>query len=169
MDHKNIFKKLQQNIGVFQYLLENLSSEEYNWSQGPDKWCLLEIVCHLHDEEIEDFRTRVQCVLEDPNTPPPPIDPVGWVMARNYKGQKYNKVIHDFIKERKKSIEWLNSLKNPKWDNTYNHPKLGPLSAYLFLTNWLAHDYLHIRQIIRLKFDYLHDKSGISLDYAGNW
>lgn len=169
MDPKNIFKQLQQNMGVFQYLLENISSEEFTWSQGPDKWCLLEIVCHLYDEEREDFRTRVRCVLEDPETPPPPIDPVAWVKDRNYKGQNYDKILHDFIKERNKSIEWLNSLENPKWDNTYNHPKLGPMSAYLFLTNWLAHDYLHIRQIIRLKFVYLHEKSGISLDYAGNW
>jgi hypothetical protein len=43
------------------------------------------------------------------------------------------------------------------------------MSARLFLHNWLAHDYLHIRQINRLKFAYLKAHSDISLDYAGAW
>jgi hypothetical protein len=164
-----IFEKLEQNKSVFKNLLENTSEQEFLWSQQPDKWCILEIVCHLYDEEREDFRKRVACVLKDPEVAPPPIDPVGWVKQRNYKLQAYDKMVKKFIREREKSIEWLKRLEKPKWNNTYIHPKLGSMSAYLFLSNWLAHDYLHIRQIIKLKFDYLHKKSGISLDYAGDW
>lgn len=33
--------------------------------------------------------------------------------------------------------------------------------------NWLAHDYLHMRQII--KYQYLKEKTNIDLQYAGNW
>jgi hypothetical protein len=39
----------------------------------------------------------------------------------------------------------------------------------MFLHNWLAHDYLHIRQIIRIKYDYLKKTSGEILLYAGEW
>ena len=39
----------------------------------------------------------------------------------------------------------------------------------MMLTNWLAHDYLHIRQIIKLKFDFLKDQSDEHLSYAGEW
>jgi hypothetical protein len=46
---------------------------------------------------------------------------------------------------------------------------LGRLSAGTFLSNWLAHDYLHIRQIIRLKYQYLQRQTRESLDYAGAW
>ena len=60
-------------------------------------------------------------------------------------------------------MEWLKSLKNPLWTNSYNHPKLGSLSAHLFLSNWLAHDHLHIRQIVRIKRAYLMEKSGEDL------
>jgi hypothetical protein len=169
MNPEIIIKKLLENKDVFQYLLENVPAEEIKWSQGPDKWNLLEIICHLHDEEIEDFRMRVKCVLEDPNTPPPSFDPLIWVTERNYKGQDYQQILNKFLTERDNSILWLESLEKPRWENTYQHPKLGPMSAYLFLTNWLAHDYLHIRQIIRLKFDYLKEMSEQSLNYAGNW
>ena len=30
------------------------------------------------------------------------------------------------------------------------HPKAGPLSARLLLANWLAHDQLHVRQMLRV-------------------
>ena len=169
MNPREIYKKLKQNKEVFQHLFENISEEEYKWSQKPGKWCLLEILCHLYDEEREDFRTRVQCVLEDPDTPPPTFDPLIWIKERNYIGQNYNSVLVKFLEERDKSVNWLNTLKDPQWDNTFHHPKLGPMSAYLFLSNWLAHDYLHIRQIIRLKIDYLKVMSNESLTYAGDW
>jgi hypothetical protein len=169
MDHNKIMTELQRNCAVFGQLLENVDEPEIKWSQEPEKWCLLEIVCHLHDEEIEDFRTRVKCVLEDPEKPPPSFDPLTWVEERNYKGQNYNEVLRKFLTERENSVKWLRSLKDPNWKNTYQHPKLGPMSAELFLTNWLAHDFLHIRQIIRLKYDYLKSMTGINLGYAGNW
>jgi len=169
MDHNKIIAELQKNGAVFRQLLENVHGPEIKWSQGPEKWCLLEIICHLHAEELEDFRTRVKCVLEDPEKPPPSFDPLAWVKERNYKEQDYNKVLEKFLRERENSVNWLQSLNNPNWKNTYQHPKLGPMSAELFLTNWLAHDLLHIRQITRLKYDFLKAATGINLDYAGNW
>lgn len=43
------------------------------------------------------------------------------------------------------------------------------MSAKLFLTNWLAHDYLHIRQVNRMRYLYLKTQTGIPLDYAGDY
>ena len=169
MESQLIYNELARNKDVFYNLLKDISKREYIWSQEKGKWCLLEIVCHLYDEEREDFRKRVKCVLDDPNTPPPPFDPLVWVKERNYIDQDYNQVLNNFLGERKKSVSWLHSLKSPKWDNTYHHPKIGPMSAQLFLSNWLAHDYLHIRQIVKLKFDFLKQISKESLNYAGNW
>jgi hypothetical protein len=78
-------------------------------------------------------------------------------------------VLNKFITERGQSINWLKSLENPNWNNAFEHNKLGSLNAKYFLNNWLAHDYLHIRQILKLKFDYLEYQSGENLDYAGKW
>lgn len=47
-------------------------------------------------------------------------------------------------------------------------PKKREASKF-FLTNWLTHDYLHMRQIIKLKYDYLEQQSGEMIDYAGTW
>ena len=169
MNSSKIIKELQRNKSVFKELLLNCTKEEYLWKPNQSKWCLLEIVCHLHDEEIEDFRTRVHSVLDNPESTLPPFDPVKWVLERKYLEQDYNTKVDSFFKEREKSIEGLQQLKAPQWDNSYSHPKLGPMSAKLFLSNWLAHDYLHIRQILNLKFEYLKYHSGENLNYAGEW
>ena len=166
---KAIIEQLQINKTIFYNLLKNESEAMFLWKQSPEKWCLLEILCHLYDEEREDFKFRVQWVLEQPNTIPPPFNPVDWVIERNYIGQNYNQVLNNFIAEREDSIAWLSSLKKPNWDHSFQHSKLGTITAGYFLTNWLAHDYLHLKQILKLKFDYLQHQSGESLNYAGTW
>lgn len=164
-----VVEQLSKNKLIFKELFKDESEELYLWKQTPEKWCLLEILCHLYDEECEDFRFRTKWVLERPNETPPPFNPIDWVTERNYIQQDYTVMLDKFLNERDESIKWLKSLKNPKWDNYYVHPKAGHLTAKHYLDNWLAHDYLHMRQIIKLKFDYLNHHSGERLDYAGIW
>ncbi|OUR92372.1 hypothetical protein A9Q87_07800 [Flavobacteriales bacterium 34_180_T64] len=166
---RQIIEQLQKNKILFYNLLKDETEAMFLWKQKPEKWCLLEILCHLHDEECEDFRFRVQWVLEHPNTVPPPINPVSWVTERNYIDQNYNAMLSKFLVERAQSIQWLLTLKDVNWKHSFEHSKLGTLTAGYFLTNWLAHDYLHFRQILKLKFDYLQHQSGVNLDYAGTW
>ncbi len=166
---KKIISSLEQNRGVFQKIFENTPEPEYRWREREGKWNLLEVVCHLYDEEKEDFRARIKSVLENPENHLVPIDPEGWVTERNYSAQSFEDMLEKFLKERDFSISWLKSLTGANWESTYSHPKLGSLSAKLFLSNWLAHDYLHIRQITRIRYHYLQYYSGQKLDYAGNW
>lgn len=164
-----VIKQLDNNKEVFFDLLKNVDKDQILWKQQPVKWCLLEIVCHLYDEEREDFRFRTKWTLERPGEVPPPFDQISWVTERNYMDQDYDAVVGNFFDERTRSVKWLNSLVEPSWDNAFEHPKLGKMTAKYFLNNWLAHDYLHMRQILKLKFDFLRQHSGDRLDYAGPW
>lgn len=169
MDTLMITAQLAENKKVFQAMLEELPSHMYLWRSKPDKWCLLEIICHLVDEEVDDFRTRVIHVLETPEEPFTPIDPEGWVLEREYLKQDYPEKLEEFIEERESSVTWLKSLESPQWKNTAQHPKLGPMTAKQLLANWLAHDYHHIRQINVVKYEYMKAHSLEDLGYAGKW
>ncbi len=169
MDCNKIISELLRNKDIFRSLLIGLPIEQYKWKPSHDKWSLLEISCHLYDEEREDFRTRTKYVLELPEHPLPTFDPIKWVEERSYIQQDFNSMTAKFIMERELSVEWLQSLANPNWENAYEHPKFGKMTAKMFLTNWLAHDYLHIRQIISVKFDYFKQISNESFAYAGIW
>lgn len=169
MKPEQIIQQLEANQQVFAALLAHKEEACTKWKPDLASWSLLEIVCHLYDEEREDFRTRLLNTLFTPGNNPASIDPVGWVTARQYKDQNYEQKIIDFLQERTSSIAQLTSLKNPAWENVYVHPTIGPISAYQFLANWLAHDYHHIRQINRRLYEYLKFSSGEDLSYAGEW
>jgi hypothetical protein len=169
MEPHAVIAALERNRAVFNAMLRDAPTELRTWRPRPDHWNLLEIVCHLHDEEREDFRARLRSVLEDPSKPLPMIDPQGWVNRRDYMGQDFDAKLEDFLAERDESIRWLRSLEDPAWDNAHQHPKFGPVRARLFLVNWLAHDQLHMRQITKVSYLHLCATSVEPMDYAGEW
>jgi hypothetical protein len=164
-----IINELEGNRDIFNVILSGIQKELYLWKPLPEKWCMLEVICHLYDEEREDFKARTKLILETPNEQFKSIDPQGWVKDRKYIERDYSDMLQKFLSERKESVKWLRSLNNPDWNKTYNHPKFGDMSAKQFLASWLAHDYLHIRQITKLKYDYLKQISSENISYAGEW
>ncbi len=169
MDHNYIISALENNLSVFTSLLRKSNPDEYLYKPDNQSWCMLEIVCHLYDEEREDFRMRLQTVLDAPYKHPPMIDPEGWVLKRDYIHQDYGLKVNEFLTERQSSLSYLKTLSDPQWTNYYEHPVLGNLDGNHFLTNWLAHDYLHIRQLTQRKYQYLQHMSGNDCSYAGVW
>ncbi len=169
MKPSDVIQRLAANKLVFQQLLESKSSEEYLFKPNQNGWCLLEVVCHLLDEEVEDFRARVGQILVTPDLPLTPIAPHKWPEERNYLQKDFDYTLHTFLAERQNSVEWLSALKSPDWSQTVDHPEVGPRSAKKFLVNWLAHDYHHIRQINSMNHAFLKNSSGDDLTYAGKW
>ena len=169
MNHHIIINWLAGNKHVFAAMLNNIPDELIKWRPAENKWSLLEIINHLHDEEREDFRCRLDLTLGDPGVEWPHIDPAKWVTENNYMGRDFKESINAFLKERDKSIEWLNNLEAPNWKSSYQHKLLGPMSAENILANWLAHDLLHIRQITTVQWEFLSGLSESNLKYAGNW
>ncbi|NNK72307.1 MAG: DinB family protein [Flavobacteriaceae bacterium] len=168
-DLKLIIEQLQNNKTTFESLLDGIDDDMQLWKPDPESWCMLEILCHLVDEERLDFRFRAKFILEKPGVIPPPFNPLNWVTEHRYMDQDFEIKRIEFSKERADSLNWLKSLNTPDWNLFFTHPKLGKMTAGYYINNWLAHDYLHIKQIIKRKFDYLKFKSGHNLDYAGTW
>lgn len=169
MNSSLVIAKLNRNLPVFESLLTDLSTEEIVWKPKSDKWCLLEVICHLLDEESEDFRARIKHIAENPNNEMPKIAPNDWVSERNYLEQDFEEIKEKFFQERRNSIEYLNGLADADFETTFVHPHLGKVNAKMFLENWLMHDLIHIRQIVNLKANYFRSKTSQNLDYAGNW
>ena len=168
MNHQKIMVHLGVNAGVFKGLLQSVSDRQARWKPTKDRWSMLEVVNHLYDEEREDFRRRLELVLDDPEASWPPIDPERWVVQRNYNEKDFKQSLHNFFEEREKSLLWLNKLALPNWQATHRHPQVGRMSAELILANWLAHDLFHIRQVTDLHFAYLTEVvKPVPLDYSG--
>jgi hypothetical protein len=164
-----ICARLANNLETFRSLTTNLSSDEIYWKPSADQWSIIEIINHLADEEAEDFRTRVRLTLESPTPPWPPIDPEGWVVQRKYQERQLEQSMARFDKERRESLSWLRSLDSPDFDSVASHPEYGSITAGSLLASWLAHDYLHIRQITRNLYEYHAQTTPYDTQYAGRW
>lgn len=162
-------ERFANNAGVFENLAQGVSLEQARWKPSPEKWSFLEVVNHLYDEERDDFRARLDSLLHHPERKWPPIDPQGWALERGYNEREFAESLARFLEERRKSIAWLKELKEPHLENEYEHTQ-GIISAGDLLASWLAHDFLHIRQLARLHWQYLNFLcTPFKTAYAGDW
>lgn len=168
------FEKLIASLGRFGCILPSLVADvceaDAKWKPESGGWSILEIVCHLVDEEVEDFRIRVQSTLADPTTPWPSIDPESTAIERRYNELDLSDNLDRFVRERNASVTWLKQVVNPNWDNAYEHPQFGSILAGQLLVSWAAHDQLHLRQIAKRMFEMnVRDGAPYATDYAGEW
>ena len=71
----DIIERLRANVDVFDALTRGVSEEQSRWKPATDQWSILEVVNHLADEEVEDFRHRLDLTLHRPGEHWPPSLP----------------------------------------------------------------------------------------------
>lgn len=140
------------------------------WSPVSGDWSVTEVLAHLALEEEQDFRPRLACILDQPQRDWSPIDPEGAVAASGANSKGAIHWLDRFEAERAKSIAWLAGLKNPDLDRAHVHPKFGAMPARGLLGAWLAHDVLHLRQILKRCHQIAQLEVGeYEVGYAGEW
>ena len=169
MDFELLKQLLARNAERIGALVRGVSPEQARWKPDPDSWSILEVVNHLYDEEREDFRVRLDIILHHPDQPWPPIDPPGWVTERKYNERDLEGSLSHFLAERRRSLEWLDTLDVPDWEASYEAP-FGLIRAGDMFASWVGHDGLHSRQLVELHRAFiLHSGEPYALDYAGPW
>jgi hypothetical protein len=170
MNVPNLIESLERFGRSLPVVVQGISSADASWKPSDGAWSILEIIMHLCDEEVDDFRTRVRMTLEDPRKPWPEIHPSQWAIDRKYNEADLSQAVERFVRERQHSVEWLRSLRDVDWSIAYAHPTIGPLHVGDLLASWAAHDALHLRQIAKRMHQLAQrDGSPFSVAYAGDW
>jgi hypothetical protein len=170
MNAPALIDRLARQAPVLAALAEGVADAQARWKPAPEQWSILEVYCHLLDEEREDFRQRLDLTLHRPADDWPPIDPQGWVKSRDYAARDFAATVREWSRERALSLEWLHELRDPDWQSLHTHAKFGSMAAGELLAAWTAHDLLHMRQIVRLWYGYSATLAApFGLDYAGKW
>lgn len=162
-------QRMQANLTVIKGLFSGASDDLARWKPDDNEWSLLEVLGHLCDEEREDFRPRLDIMLNRPGEVWTPIHPSAWVIERGYARADLTDLMATFEAERSRSISWLKTLGTPIWTTAYVRD-FNTVTAGDMLTSWLAHDHLHIRQINALHYGW-QARNGIPFSpaYAGDW
>ena len=169
MQFEVLYQELVQSTEVIRVLLDRVSQEDAHLKPNEESWSVLEVICHLYDEEQEDFREHLDFILHRQKENWHNIDPQGWVIERKYNEQDLDEMKDKFFAERAKSLEWLKTLGNSDWKTTYR-TEYRLLSAGDMFCSWIAHDNLHIRQLVELR-RLLVEKitQPYIIEYAGEW
>ncbi|HXQ38284.1 MAG TPA: DinB family protein [Anaerolineales bacterium] len=169
MEFKTLYHELEHSTEMIRALLTAISQEEAQIKPNPDSWSMLEVVCHLYDEEREDFREHLDFILHRQNEEWHRIDPQGWVTERKYNEQNFPEMQEKFFGERGKSLEWLRGLSDADWETTYTS-QFGSMKAGDMFACWVAHDNLHVRQFTELRRNWIERiTQPYDIQYAGDW
>ncbi len=169
MELEFFLTQMSTHIGAISSLTLGISTEQARWKPDPEKWSILEVINHLYDEERLDFRLRLDILLHHPDQSWPPINPQGWVTERAYNQRDLVQSVDDFLLERQKSLAWLKGLENPDWNASVTAP-FGTFSAGDIFSAWMAHDLLHLRQLVELHWACaVKAAEPYKVNYAGEW
>ena len=169
MEFSLLYQELQNSTEMIRALLSGVTPEAARLKPSAESWSILEVVCHLYDEEREDFREHLDFILNRQNEEWHVIDTDSWVTKRKYNEQNFAEMQEKFFDEREKSLAWLNGLLHPDWEKIFT-TEYRTISAGEMFACWAAHDNLHIRQLVELRRMRLENiTKPYHLDYAGDW
>jgi len=169
MDLDYLISQMTDDAQRIRALVENVSDHQARWKPDPASWSILEVINHLLDEEKKDFRVRLDLTPHRPGEPWPGIDPQGWVTEHEYNKRDLGESLQGFLAAREESLAWLRGLASPNWKTAYDAP-FGRITAGDILAAWVAHDLLHLRQLVELHWAYTLAKAApYRVRYAGPW
>jgi hypothetical protein len=149
-DPADVLEASRREMARLPRLLEALVGDldEAAWRARPvqDEWAPVEIICHLRDEEVEDFGARVRVVLEG-GSRFVPIDPERWAADRRYRDADPREALAALVSRRAASLELLASVNPARLTAAVEHRDAGRLSGLDLLVAWVAHDRGHLRQL----------------------
>jgi hypothetical protein len=170
IDIEKITHQMTSNAQAIRHLVESISVEQAQWKPDAETWSLQEVMEHFYNEERIDFRKHLKEMFSEP--------PQSWGrfnLAEYVAVKSCHQALEGFLTERDASIAWLKTLHSPAWDATSKavfspEDEVLTLSAGDVLVSWVAHDFLHLRQINELLYAWNEKQAApYSVQYAGGW
>ncbi len=168
MDTAHLIAEMNANARAIAALTQLVSDDAARWRPEPDAWSVLDVINHLAYEERHDFWDRLDMALHRPQEDWPSGDPARGVTESSRK-RALEEALDAFLASREESLAWLRALERPDWDASCKAP-FGNITAGDILAAWAAHDLLHMRQLVELRYQILsRDVTPYGVRYAGEW
>jgi hypothetical protein len=129
-------------------LLDGLDTAQWRDRPVENEWSPIEIVCHLRDEEAEDFGARVRVVVTGGERFTP-IDPERWAVERRYRDAEPVAALAELCERRAENLQFLATVPPDRLRTRVAHASTGTLalSGLDLVAAWVTHDRLHLAQL----------------------
>src|SRR5262244_1859306 len=131
---------------ILDALLDDVDVATWRERPAAAEWSPLEIVCHLRDEETEDFGARMRVIVEG-GLAFVVIDPARWAEERRYRDADPMAALAALRERRAVTLVFLAGLAPERLRHAVSHARLGALSGLDLLAAWVTHDRLHLAQL----------------------
>ncbi len=153
--------------GALAELVGGTPAERLREREAEGRWSPLEVLAHLRDEEVEDFRARAMNASRG-EPAAAGIDPQAWVTTRGYNALDPAFVLREFSEERARSCAWLATLDAAALARETVTPGGRRLRCADLVAAWRMHDLLHLRQLATaLSILEARALAGYAFGYAG--
>ena len=150
----NALTELARFPRVLDALLTRLDDAAWRARPAPAEWSPVEIVCHLRDEEVEDFGARFR-VSANGGKSFAPIDPERWATERRYAEDDGPRALTAFREQRAVNLRVVDGFAHSTSGiaplillvHGIEHHRLGHLSGLDILVAWVEHDRQHLAQL----------------------
>lgn len=142
---------LERTPNTLRAMLEGLSPEWTDATEGPETWSPYVIVGHLIHGERTDWIPRAQIILaQGPDRRFTPYD--RFAQFHESKGKSLPQLLDEFAQLRSDNVATLTrwNLTDRHLDLEGEHPAFGRVSLRQLLATWVAHDLSHVAQIGRV-------------------
>jgi len=139
-------RELGRLPAVLEALLAGLDPSDARTRPAPGEWSPVEILCHLRDEESEDFGARLRVIVDGVGEFAP-IAPERWAEERRYREASLPNVLEALRAHRRASLDLIASVAPDTLTGARHHRRLGRLSGLDILAAWVAHDRIHLAQL----------------------
>lgn len=130
--------------------IEGLDVESIGRPEGPGKWSILDVVCHLGDMEwVQGWRIRRILTEETPALSA--IDQDVWADRLRYGEARLEDALDQLRALRLANLRLVRRLADEELARTAIHPERGEESLSTVLMLMAGHDGVHLDQIARIR------------------
>jgi len=142
-----LIESLQSTPRDLARLLRPIDAAAAQWRPVPDEWCIADVVAHLSYCEAPYLaRLRRVAELHNPFEPALLPDESAHDLARPLAD-----LLAAFVARRADTVAFLSGLDQRDWGRPLVHATIGPTKLRDQVQELVAHDNLHLEQIVGLR------------------
>lgn len=145
-----VYDTLARTPVAIRALVTGATPEAMTYRESPGAWTLHEVLCHVTDGEVTDWRPRVAAIMSREDKRFTPFDRVGG--QKTYGRWPTGALLDEFERLRRDNLTYLAQLNLAEADleRTGIHPEFGSVTLGQLLSCWVVHDLAHISQLSRI-------------------
>ena len=153
-----LLERFRRGPELLAVVLTGVFGEEEDFTTGPEKWSIRQIVAHLADAELVGGHRFRQVIAED-NPTLIAYDQDAWTRRLGYASRKPKDSLESFRRLRRENYDLLKALPEDAFTRTGDHTENGSMTLRGLLEGYARHAETHAAQMQHIRVEYKKAKN----------